>query len=335
MPLDWDAVNAFLATQDGVISRRQVRASGGSDNDVERLVRRREWARVHTGVYVHHTGPLTWKQRCWAALLAHWPATLNGESALVAHRLRGEPSGSTPAVEVAIAANRCVDPVPGVQVMRITDFEVANLAALSPPRVRLEHAVLTVAARARDEDDAVAVLAQAVQKRHTTAQRLKDALDKRRRLPHRRLLLTILEDVASGAYSAMERRYLQHVERPHGLPTGARQRRVKPGRTIAYRDVEYLDRRTVVELDGRLGHEGVLDRWKDFDRDIDGLVSGDVTLRAGWAQVLHPCRLAAAISAVLVARGWDRSPHPCGPACAISAGSQAPGAGDPSASAGQ
>jgi hypothetical protein len=334
MPIEWQAITSLLDTQDGVISRQQVRASGGCDNDIERLVRRREWARIYPGVFVNHTGPLTWNQRCWAALLAHWPASLNGESALIAHRLRAKPSEPIPDVEIAIAGNRCVDPVAGVQVMRLTDFEAANLAALSPPRVRLEHAVLTVAARERDEDGAVAVLAQAVQKRHTTAERLKDALEKRRRLPHRRLLLTILEDVGSGAYSAIERRYLRHVERAHGLPTGSRQRRVKPGRTVAYRDVEYLDLRVVVELDGRLGHEEVPDRWQDLDRDIDGLVSGDVTMRAGWAQVLHACRLAAAVSAVLVARGWETSAGSCGPDCPIKAGSPAPRAGDPASLAG-
>ena len=42
---------------------------------------------------------------------------------------------------------------------------------------------------------------------------------------------------ASGAYSALERRYLVRVERPHGLPTGARQRRVPDGwRTTYFRD---------------------------------------------------------------------------------------------------
>ena len=56
---------------------------------------------------------------------------------------------------------------------------------------------------------------------------------------HRRGLLTeILADVAAGAYSALERRYLTRVERPHGLPTGSRQRRVSVGRRIHYRDVE-------------------------------------------------------------------------------------------------
>jgi hypothetical protein len=93
---------------------------------------------------------------------------------------------------------------------------------------------------------------------------------------------TILGDVASGAYSVLERRYLTDVERPHGLPTGMRQRRVSMGRTVAYRDVEYLGLRTLVELDGGLGHESPRDRWADLDRDVDAAVAGDLTLRVGW-----------------------------------------------------
>lgn len=124
---------------------------------------------------------------------------------------------------------------------------------LSPPRVRLEYAVLTFAARSSTEDAAVATVADACQAGRTTARRLVDALAGIRRIPRRRLLLTVLDDVASGAYSALERCYLTAVERPHGLSAGTRQRRVSPGRSIAYRDVEYVGLRTVVELDGRLG----------------------------------------------------------------------------------
>lgn len=81
--------------------------------------------------------------------------------------------------------------------------------------------------------------------------------------------MEVLNDVATGAYSVLEHRYLTRVERPHGLPTAKRQRTVSTGRTSAYRDVEYLGLSTIVELDGRLGHEETNDRWVDMDRDID------------------------------------------------------------------
>ena len=80
--MNLEALAALMEDQDGVISRRQVLELGGSDNDIERLVRRREWARVHPGTYVDHTGPPSRRQLDWAALLHHWPAALDGASAL-------------------------------------------------------------------------------------------------------------------------------------------------------------------------------------------------------------------------------------------------------------
>lgn len=80
-----DPVEDLLARQDGVIARRQVLACGHPPAYGARKLRRREWVAVHPGVYVNHTGPLTWQQRAWAAVLATWPAALSGPSAVRAH----------------------------------------------------------------------------------------------------------------------------------------------------------------------------------------------------------------------------------------------------------
>lgn len=316
--MDERAVAELLALQCGVVSRRQVLAAGGEDHDIARHLRRRLWARIHDGVYVDHTGEPTWQQRAWAAVLYHWPAALDGASALVAHGVRATGPRACSRIEVAIDRTRSVAEGPGISVTRRTDFDTQAQMNLCPPRVRVEHALLTVASRSSDEDGAVAVLADACQRRHTTPSRLVDALRRRPLLAHRRLLLSILEDVASGAYSVLERRYLLRVERPHGLPTGSRQRRVRVGRRVHYRDVEYVGLYTTVELDGRIGHEATSDRWADLDRDVAAAVRGDLTLRIGWKQVLDPCRLAAAVARILTARGWTRHPRPCRPGCALS-----------------
>ena len=103
---------------------------------------------------------------------------------------------------------------------------------------------------------------------------------------------------------------------------------MRPGRTIAYRDVDYRVQGVVVELDGRLAHGAAGQRWADLDRDIDSVVAGDVTLRAGWGQVLQACRLADAVGRLLRARGWSGAPRPCGPGCPVGRdgeGSQSPG----------
>ena len=71
------------------MSRRQILDLGGDDDLIERMIRRREWVRVHRGVYANHTGPLSWQQRAWAAVLLLTPAALTGVSALRAHGVRG------------------------------------------------------------------------------------------------------------------------------------------------------------------------------------------------------------------------------------------------------
>ena len=73
--------------------------------------------------------------------------------------------------------------------------------------------------------------------------------------------------------------------------------------------MEYVAVGVVVELDGRLGHEAPTDRWKDLERDLDAVVQGDVTVRAGWGLVLDPSALAAAMVRILLARGWTGLPH--------------------------
>jgi hypothetical protein len=115
----------------------------------------------------------------------------------------------------------------------------------------------------------------------------------------------------------LEHRYLTRVERPHGLPTAKRQRVVRRGRTVAYRDVEYLLLATVVELDGRLGHEASADRWADLDRDLGAAREGRTTVRLGWGQIADPCRTAAAVTAILRLRGWTGAARSCSSGCAV------------------
>jgi len=329
--VDMTAISSLQKRQARVIARHQVLEHQGCDNEIERRLRRREWARVHPGVYVDHTGPLAWKQRAWAALMYAGPAALAGRSAIRAHDLQGPARArDRDPIEIAVAESRRVTPPDGVLIRRLVDFDALTQRHLSPPRVRIEHALLTVASAQSSDDGAVAVLADGCQSRRTTAGRLAELLRGMPRLPRRRLLLEIIDDVGGGAFSALERRYLTQVERAHAFPPGARQARVDLEGVI-YRDVEYPCAATFVELDGRLGHEWTSERWDDLDRDVSGAETGSLTLRLGWKQVLDPCRLAAAVARVLRARGWSDRPVPCSAACPVGdvGGSPAPGAGDP------
>lgn len=310
-----------------MIARRQVLAAGGDDLLVARLLRRRTWARVHDGVYVEHTGPLSRRQREWAALLLYAPAVLAGRSALAAHGVTTEVPRD---VELAIAHGRRVEEPTGVRTTQLRDFDQVAVLTASPPRLRLEVAALMAASRSPREDSAVAVLADCVRDGHTTTGRLSAELDRLTRLPRRALLRAALTDVGLGAQSPLEWRYLRDVERAHGLPRGDRQVREVVRRvagellTAVYRDVRYRGLATLVELDGVLGHTASLDRWADLQRDLVAAVAGDITLRAGWQQVLEPCRLAGVVGAVLIARGWEGTVTPCNrPGCRAGAESAA------------
>ena len=93
------------------------------------------------------------------------------------------------------------------------------------------------------------------------------------------------------------------------------------------RDARYPDQTTIVELDGRFGHTDAEDKWDDLDRDVAAAVDGELTIRLGWRQSLEPCRVAAALAAILQARGWQGVPRRCGPDCPLGdrAGSGADG----------
>lgn len=304
-------IEKLIEEQDGVISRRQVRQLGGDDNLIERMVRRRLWRPVHAGVYVNHTGAPDDRQRRMAAVLYAWPAALAGESALIAHGMRGL---SAATVTVAIDHRRRVHPADGMRVARVVDLDHATLWQRTPPRLRLELAVLQVASQRWSESGearAVAVIADACQQHLTTADRLLRTLETLGCLRGRKFLRMVLQDVATGTFSVLEHRYLTRVERAHGLPRARRQSRFSGAGGVGYRDVKYDDYGVAVELDGRLGHEWALDQWADLERDLVAATEELMSVRLGWGAVSEPCRLAPMVGQLLVSRGWGGSVHPC------------------------
>lgn len=311
MPSSYDQL---IALQSGVVSRRQCHEAGLTASDLQRMLRRRELTRVHDGVFVDHTGELSWLQRAWAAVLALSPAALAGESAVRAADGPGRRGSSVGRIHVAVDRHRHVAAPAGVTLHRVTDLQSRVRWNTSPPRMRIEEALIDVAARQPGDVDAVATLADAVQVRRTTAGRLLTTLDARPRIARRAFLHGVLEDIAQGTCSVLERGYLDLVERPHGLPTGGRQVQASAKGPIC-RDVVYADQAQVVELDGRLWHDSAERREADMSRDLAAAVDRLGTVRVGYGQVFRtPCLTAEQVGALLRARGWIGVVTPC-PAC--------------------
>ncbi len=306
-----DALSELLAVQSGVVSRRQALERGLTRADLDREMRHRALTCVHPGVYVTHTGPLTWSQRAWAAVL------YAGRAALVLDSATECPDPRLP-IQVAIDLGRRVRPQPGLRIHRIVDLAAKVRWSLSPPRVRPEHNVLLMVSRARTELEVVRLLTDVVAGRQTTVARIGTAAEALPRLRHRGLVTSVLGDISSGAHSVLEQAYLVRVERAHGLPAAVRQLRRTSSAGAEYRDAEYPRFGVVVELDGRASHDSWAASGRDADRDLDDSAEGRVTVRLRWRQVFGtPCRTAARIGALLRRRGWTGVPTPCGPSCEL------------------
>lgn len=317
-----DELAAVLDAQDGVIARCQALDAGSTEADVARRLRRREWVAVNPGVYVAHTGPLTWQQRAWSAVLACWPAALAGWSAMRAHEGPGRRTGDRGPVELVVAHRRRIRAPEGVVVHRDRHLDDRVQWNRSPPRMRYDVAVLDLADRAPTDLDAVAVLADACGGRRTTASRLRGTAAGTPRLRRREWLTHVLADVAEGTCSVLEHGYLRLVERRHGLPRGCRQVAAVAGGRRMMRDVVYREVRPpwtqIVELDGRLFHDSSEARDRDMERDLDAALAGAGTVRLGYAQVFErPCATAEKVATLLRQRGWRGVLRRC-PDCATS-----------------
>ena len=298
--------------QSGIISRRQIVEAGGARADLRRWLRARELVEVHKGVYVNHTGPLTWSSRAWAGVQRYWPAALGMESAV---NLSGD------VIHVVIEHSRTARvPEPRLRVHRLRDFDARVRLDRSPPAQRFEDAVLSVCSTAGRERS-LELISEACRSRRTSPPRLHDELLKRGHVGDRAWLLEVLDDAAKGVHSVLESTYLHRVERAHGLPAGDRQRRVvaETDGSVVYRDVLYERYATVVELDGRLGHEAWADRAADRTRDlVAAATSALLTLRLGWQQCeFESCATALGVGSVLQQRGWAGAPVPCSVSCPV------------------
>jgi hypothetical protein len=302
-------VQGLLDDQAGVVARRQLLQRGATDVDVRRWVRRRELTRVHNGVFVNQTGPLSWSSRSWAAVLLYWPAALSHGSAV-------DRAGSL--IHVAVAADRNVLRRPGVALHLLGCFEERVQWNTGPPRIRLEDALLMMCTTADSRADALRLLTDACRRRLTNPDRLLAELERHRQVKRRAWLREVLGDAATGVQSVLESGYLRRVERAHALPSGLRQRRDETAHGVVYRDLTYGAYGVVVELDGRMGHDLSRDRWNDMDRDLDAALAGMTTVRLGWRHVEdRPCETAQALAHLLRARGWRGGLRRCAASCRL------------------
>jgi very-short-patch-repair endonuclease len=284
--------------QSGVVTREQAIAYGLAPASLRRLVQEGGWQRLAVGVYAISPLPVSWTARAWAGVLIGGDqARIGGLAAAHLHGLAERPPDRIDVLVPPTGRPRVGGP------WRFVREEAGcrgSRSVGSPPRLRVEDTVLDLVAAAKDEREVVNWVTAALQNRLTTAHQLQRALMRRRRMPHRDVLESVIGDGQAGARSPLEVRYLRDVERAHGLPTAARQIR----RRRSECDVWYEEYRLLVELDGRRGHDGT-GVFRDMRRDNAATTDGLWTLRYGYRDVLgSPCEVAAQVAQNLLDRGW-------------------------------
>ena len=305
-------LRARIAGQAGLVTRAQALGAGMTQRAIEWRLGRGWWVRVHPGVYLTTPGRDDWEMRAVAALLLAGPgAALAGRSAGYAWGLVATAPSS---VEVVIPAGRRVRPVVGVEIRRSRHVPDRTHATAWPHRVGAEHTVFDLAQGATI-DRCISLAAKSIGIGLATQPSLLRALHERHGQSQRGVWAEMLADIGEGAESPAEMRYLRDVEPAHGLPVGVRQSPTGHG---GRRDVEYKEWNLIVEVDGRLGHEGWRARQREGRRDRKAATTGRITVRCHWPDLVPTgCELAADLSAILKTRGWPGPALPCGRSCLV------------------
>lgn len=289
------ALQLLAEQQHGVLTSDQL-------TSVPRAALRRvsdDWTRLGRGVYCVTTP--TWLSAAFAGILRGGSASALGS--LAAAHLLGlhddEPDDICVWVPETISK-----PVMTVDQWRIRFRRGLRAGVGFPPRTRTEETLLDCA-KELGEDDTVAMITRALTQRATTASRILAASEERIRIRHRTTIRALCDATADGVESVLEWRYLERVERQHGLPPMHRQ--VQVGRHRL--DGLYPDFGVVLELDGRAFHDTARDMHRD---NVNAVEHGLTTLRYGWHAVTStPCEVAQQVAATLRQRGWSGSLRRC------------------------
>jgi hypothetical protein len=305
----------ILMTQGNVLTRAQALAAGLSPEAIRERLSRGRWQRIYPGIYAAFTGQIGRTSELWAAVLHAGPgAALSHETAAEVDGLRRR---ECTAIHVTVPAARHVHPVRGLVIHRTDRVTRARHPTRTPPRTRIEETVLDLTQAARTLDDACDWLCRACGGRFTTSDRILGAMALRKKLRWRADLTAVLSDVADGAHSLLELRYVRQVQSAHGLPHAKRQKRAVRGKLTEYRDNVYDEYGVGVETDGMASHP-VATRWLDISRDNAAAANGIVTLRYSWSDITtSPCQVAGQVAAVLNSRGWPGTARRCGPTCTV------------------
>ncbi|MFC3995194.1 type IV toxin-antitoxin system AbiEi family antitoxin domain-containing protein [Nocardiopsis sediminis] len=297
---DLSHVHALADSQHGVVSRAQAVECGLSAGQIDRLIRRHEWRRLRTGVYLvrRDPAPPALAARVMAAQLIHGPrAVAVGPTAARLWRLQGLLRGPGYEYVHLTVADRGASASTGLRLYgwNVEPGEVTlrkGIRLTTPARTLRDTVLLT------DRDSAVSVIDSAL------AQGLVDPGDLpalaaantgRVGAPRSRPWWDL---AAFGAESTLETR-LRLICHDAGIPPEALQYPVhdSTGTVVGHADLAWPSWGVVAEADGHGPHSLPGALYTDRHRQNSIVTTPDhlTLLRFTWSDLHHPREIVAMI----------------------------------------
>jgi hypothetical protein len=301
---DASELQFILFEQDGVATFDQL-CSELKPSTIRSRVNTGRWQTASHGIYVTHNGPMTYRQRHWAAVLAAGNGhayPLAGLSALESHGLRG--SGRW-VIDVLVPSGAIPRALPSrVIVHRTSLLLTEHTMPGSPPRTSPARALVDAAAWSPSDEGARALVASVFQQRLVTIDEVLTVIGQMRRSRRRALVLETALDCAGGSHSVSELDFLK-LCRDNGLPTPTRQvSRFDFSGRQRFLDAVFEEYKLMAEIDGG-HHMDPRSWWDDMKRQNDVWIDGMTILRfPSWAIRAEPDQVVAQIRRALVAAGW-------------------------------
>lgn len=246
--------------QEGLISTSQLRGLEVTPGFVRHQVKAGRWQQCTRSVFCTTTGPLSFEQRLWRAVLHPGePALIGGLTACAIHGLKRWERDS---ITVLVSNPDSFDPLQGVSFVRSRRLGPDWVSPKHQlPVARPAPAVLLFAAYEPHLRTALGAVTATVQQRLTDVEDLADWLARMRPLRRARHFRALLGDLSGGAQSLAEVD-LRKACRAFGvaLPRSQRPRLDRSGRR-RFTDAEWRlpDGRTLVlEVDGAF-HDDVIE----------------------------------------------------------------------------
>lgn len=271
-----DELQTLLTRQHGAITAGQALAAGLTRHAIAHRLDSGRWVRAHRGVYL--TVAAARDRTAWlsaALLYAGRHAILCGRTAAELHGLSTTRSN---VIELWVPATRCVSPAPGLLVRRTSCLAEGDRRTLQGLAVTsLERTVVDICAALPGERNRVALVAEVLQARRTTAARLQRCLERHPTVRGARRLQAVLAMLRPGFESVLEVELGRQLAAAGLYPVCQHPVTLPDGRRVRL-DFAFVAERVNLEADGVAFHL----RPNQHDADV---LRDEQLRRMGWEVV--------------------------------------------------